>query len=297
MFKNIHSFSLISKLLGFERASGSEVDFHKKAHKLLPEIGSVNFISKIFEQNLKDSNFLKKEWNSCEIPQLTIYDDEQITLRYHFFLPVKTLNKHNAAYLIHHHGDNILSSYIFYGPGYQTIEFQKEISMFSNNSYKLKISKDFFHSNGATNLLKDWIPHLIFNVSKPTASVALWSNSKPNLDEHVRLNYTLEKGKFYGFSDEGFFSEASKDSRFEHNSERHIQAICYFMQQVGYNNKPFISKIVSEVQSENFWSKWLTKLKNNEQIKLPYFDDRINTLGREIGIEEVRKFCRISVKA
>ncbi len=65
----------------------------------------------------------------------------------------------------------------------------------------LKISKDFFHANGDTYLLKDYTPHLVFNVSKPTASIALWSNLNLNTNEKLRLNYTLEKGKFYGFTD------------------------------------------------------------------------------------------------
>ena len=140
--------------------------FIKKHTKYSQNLGSIKFISKVFEQNLKHHSFLNKQWTSCEIPQLTVYEDDEITIRYHFFLPVKSLNNDNAAYLIHHHGDNILSSHIFYGPGYQTIEFQKEILQLSDKSYKLKISKDFFHANGDTNLLEDYIPHLSFQCIK-----------------------------------------------------------------------------------------------------------------------------------
>ena len=288
MFSNIYSSDIINKLLSIKKDVGDEISFHKKAYKLLPELGLNKFISKVFEQNLKHNSFLNKRWSSCEIPQLTVYEDDEITIKYHFFLPVKNLNNYNAAYLIHHHGDNILSSHIFYGPGYQTIEFQKEISHLSDNSFKLKISKDFFHANGATNLLEDYIPHLVFNVSKPTASIALWSNSNLNTNEKLRLNYTLEKGKFYGFTDSHFITEAKKDSRFEDNSEKHVQAICYFMQQLGYDNKPFVNSVLSETKLNNFWQKWLTKLKNDELIEFPYFENTINTLGKDISVEAIR---------
>ena len=288
MFNNIYSSDIINKLLSIKKDIGSEINFHKKAHKMLPELGSIKFISKVFEQNLKHNSFLNKRWMSCEISQLTVYEDEEITIRYHFFLPVKNLNNSNAAYLIHHHGNNILSSHIFYGPGYQTIEFQKEISHLSDKSYKLKISKDFFHANGATNLLEDYTPHLVFNVSEPTASIALWSNLNLNTNEKLRLNYTLEKGKFYGFTDSQFITEAKKDLRFEDNSEKHIQAICYFMQQIGYKNKFFVNSVLFEIKLSDFWHKWLTKLKNNELIELPYFEDSINTLSKDISIEAIR---------
>ena len=290
MFNNIYSSDTINKLLSIKKDVGTNINFHKKSHKILLEIGSIKFISKVFEQNLKHHSFLNKQWTSCEIPQLTVYEDDEITIRYHFFLPVNNLNNDNAAYLIHHHGDNILSSHIFYGPGYQTIEFQKEILYFKDNSFKLKISKDFFHANGATNLLEDYTPHLVFNVSKPTASIALWSNSNLNTNEKLRLNYTLEKGKFYGFTDSQFITEAKKDSRFEDNSEKHVQAICYFMQQLGYDNKPFVNSVLSETKLNNFWQKWLTKLKNEELIEFPYFENTINTLGKDISLEAIRNF-------
>ena len=292
MFSNIYSSDTINKLLSIKKDVGTNINFHKKAHKILPELGSIKFISKVFEQNLKHHSFLNKQWTSCEIPQLTVYEDDEITIRYHFFLPVNNLNNDNAAYLIHHHGDNILSSHIFYGPGYQTIEFKKGILHLSDKSYKLKISKDFFHANGATNLLEDYTPHLVFNVSKPTGSIALWSNSDINTSEKLRLNYTLKKGKFYGFTDSQFITEVKKDSRFEDNSEKHVQAICYFMQQLGYDNKPFINSVLSETKLNNFWQKWLTKLKNEELIEFPNFENLINTLGKKISIYDIRKSSR-----
>ena len=39
-----------------------------------------------------------------------------------------------------------------------------------------------------------------------------------------------------------------------------------------------------------FWDKWLTKLKNDDQIKLPYFENSINTLGKDISLEAIRNF-------
>ena len=111
MFSNIYSSDIINKLLSIKKDVGDEISFHKKAYKLLPELGLNKFISKVFEQNLKHNSFLNKRWSSCEIPQLTVYEDDEITIKYHFFLPVKNLNNYNAAYLIHHRG---VVKYLFY---------------------------------------------------------------------------------------------------------------------------------------------------------------------------------------
>ena len=290
MFSNIYSSDIIKKILLIKNDVGIDVNFHKETHKILPELGSIKFMSKVFEQNLKHNSFINKQWTSYEIPQLFIYNDNEITIKYHFFLPAKNLNNAHAAYLIHHHGDNILSSHIFYGSGYQTIEFQKDILQLNDQSFKLKINKDFFHSNGGINLLEEFTPHLVFNVPKPTASIALWSNL--NINEKPRLNYTLKHGKFYGFTDSQFIKELEKDYRFKKNSEKHIQGICYFMQKMGYANKPFINSLLKRSDLNNFWYKWLTKLKDRDQIELPYFENDINTLGKIINIEDVRKFSQ-----
>ena len=112
-------------------------------------------------------------------------------------------------------------------------------------------------------------------------------NNKKNRKK-LRLNYILEKGIYYGCTDSQFIKETKKDSRFEENSEKHVQTICYFMQKLGYKNKIFISDLLLEAKLNTFWRKWLTKLKNDSLIELPYFENSINTLGKNIGIEAIR---------
>ena len=64
------------------------------------------------------------------------------------------------------------------------------------------------------------------------------------------------------------------------------------MQQLGYDNKPFINSVLSETKLNNFWQKWLTKLKNEELIEFPNFENLINTLGKKISIYDIRKSSR-----
>tara|TARA_B110000879_G_scaffold207829_1_gene292235 strand:- start:678 stop:1547 length:870 start_codon:yes stop_codon:yes gene_type:complete len=281
--------SLIYEIITIEKEIGNGINFHKKISKTIAEFGVFELIANVFEENIKQKSFVNKKWTSCEIPQLTIFENEKITIKYHFFLPVINLEDQNASYLIHHHGANILSSHIFDGPGYQTIEFKKEIIIQPDKSFILKINKKFRHSNGSTNLLEDWTPHIIFNVAETSASIALWSTQKLDKKNETRLNYNFKNGKYYGITDFEFSSEVMKMEMFEDNSEMHIQAICYFMQKFNYQNNSFLSNILLDINPKSFWSKWLKKLKNNDLIDPPYHNEIINTLGEKIDIKSFKK--------
>ena len=144
-------------------------------------------------------------------------------------------------------------------------------------------------------MLDSWVPHIIFKVSHVTSSVALWStNKKKELfygknQVGIRMNYYLKNHKILGIDENSFFNEISINSNYEEDSEKHIQAICYFMQNVGYKNKSFISKILKCSNTPEIWHKYLSCIVNEENIAIPYFESLINTLGLSMSLEEVRK--------
>jgi hypothetical protein len=281
--------SLVDKIITIEKEIGNGINFHKKISQEITEFGKFKLVATVFEENIKQKSFVNKKWTSCEIPQLTIFQNEKMTIKYHFFLPIKNLDLQHAAYLIHHHGNNILNSHIFYGSGYQTIEFGKDVLQQSDGSFKLKISKDLYHSKGCTNIVEDWTPHVIFNIEEACASIALWSDLEFENSSEERMNYYLKNNKFYGLTDSEFSSKIYKNEMFEDNSEVHIQAICYFMQRFNYENDIFISKILSNINKQSLWVKWLKKLKNKGFIGCPFITGPINTLGNKININDLRK--------
>jgi len=188
--------------------------------------------------------------------------------------------------------DYMLSSYVFFGEGYHTIQFDKVIKTNSDGTFNMKISKDFFHSNGEINILDSWSPHVIFNTPKTTATIVLWSKgNSPVMDVRKRGNYYYEKGNLVKISDEEFISETSKEEDYEENSEKHIQAICYLMQQNGYKNNSFIKQILQSSYLPESWSKWLSFLVSGDYIDSPYFNEEINILKKQMNIYDIRKAC------
>jgi hypothetical protein len=283
---------LISRIFQLYSEVENRISFHKESQSILKEMSKLDFLSKVFEENLLDTFFLKRKWTSFDIPSLCVYTSDDFEIRYHFFLPPQSRNTETAAYLIHHHKDFILSSYVFFGEGYQTIQFDKEIKTNLDGMYSMKISRDFFHAKGDINILDSWKPHVIFNVCTPTATLVLWSKDNNSVMKiNQRENYYLDNHNFVKISDQEFINEAQKENEYEEDSEKHIQAICYFMQQMGYQNTPFVKQIL---KSDNFpatWDKWLSFLISKDDIDAPAFNEEINILKKKMSIHDFHKAC------
>ena len=281
--------TLISKIIQLSNELEDSLIFHKKSQYILKKMGKLDFVSEVFESNLLDNLFLKRKWTSFDIPHLSVYTNDDIDLKYHIFLPPKSKNTEMASYLIHHHMDHTLSSYVFFGEGYHTIQFNKEITTNSDGTFNMRISKDFFHANSEINILDSWSPHIIFNVPKTTTTLVLWSKSNnSDMGINKRENYYPDKGNFMKISDEEFVIEAKKEDDYDENSDNHIQAICYFMQEIGYKNTSFLKRIIQSSDLPVTWKKWLSLLLSDNVIHAPYFDDEINILKKQISIADIR---------
>jgi hypothetical protein len=294
MFDNLISEPLVSNIIKLSKKIDDSNLFHNESIDNMKSMIKLEFISKVFEANLIDENFLLKKWADYEIPHLLIYQDNIIDLKYHIFSPCSSGKKENASYLIHHHGNNILSSLVFYGSGYKSIHFDKEIFKNQDSTFNLKVDKIISHINGNINIVPSWVPHLVSNVKSTTATIVLWSEEKEsgtfnNEINEIRMSYYYENGKFYGINEQQFIIEIKKNSDFEIESKKHIQAICYLMQQMGYKNNPFLIEIVNNANTPKTWANYLKLLITDKNIDPPYFNMKTNTLNKEMQLDKFKK--------
>lgn len=283
---------LVSKIINLYEEMDEAILFHNKSHNILKQFSDINLLFQTFEQNLLDNNFLLKKWFDFEIPHLNIYQDGKINLKYHFFSPCSSGMNENAAYLIHHHGENTLSSFVFIGSGYNTIHFNEKIINNNDGSFNLVVEKLIFHNKGNVNVVPSWVPHLVSNVESITATVVLWSKDKENSSNkygtnEIRTSYFYENGKFFGLDEYEFLIKTKKNPDFKIESEKHIQLISYLMQQLGYSNFNFLKKIVYNIETPKIWLKYLNYLINGTKIKVPIFNMKINTLNKEIELKKI----------
>jgi hypothetical protein len=288
MFKNLISDPLVSNIIKLSEKIDDRYLFHSKSYDSMKIMSELEFISKVFEANLMDENFLYKKWADYEIPHLIIYQDKIIDLKYHIFSPCSSGKIENASYLIHHHGNNILSSYVFYGSGYNSIHFDKKILKNQYGNFNLTVDKKISHTKGNYNIVPSWVPHFVSNVESTSATIVLWTEDNvPDTNScstnEIRMNYFYENGEYYGINEEEFTTEINRISNFEIDSEKHIQAICYLIQEMGYVNNVFLKNIINNVRTPKKWIKYLKLLLKNK-IEAPIFNMKINTLNKEIKI-------------
>ena len=292
MVKDIYS-DIIRKLNSASNCEGT-VQLHKKFHGIMKNIASLNFISKVIEENLSNQEFLDKEWTCFDIPFLQIYNNNLIDLKYHLFFPNKSFKISNASYMIHSHKSSVLSSYVFSGKGYHTIHFDKDIKHIANNYVELRITKDFFHSQGNFNIVDSYEPHLVSNVSEPTFTIVLWTLGDNDIlkdDYNVPRSFYLEKNRFKAINDSDFLHKMSDKVDHYNYKDYHIQAICYFIQKVGYKNIAFVKKVQKEGNLNDLWGKWISRLITEELINYPFFNEKFNFINESPELSEIRNIA------
>jgi len=293
--KKLENQRLIEQVINIYNNVECNLKFHKKSSRFIKLMRNNDFLSYIFEKNLVNKKFIKKKWKSFEVPKLTIYENENFSLHYHIFCPIKDYTSETAIYLIHDHQSYILSSYIFFGNGYKTIEFVKNI-YHDQNKYQLLISKNFHHSNNSVNILDSHTPHVIFNVPTTTSSIVLWSKDQSKEDKfNNRINYYIENNKIKKIKDDGFIKKTESYENFEKDSEKHIQAICFLLQKNNYDKIKFLNQIIEDKSTNEKWKKWLSKLAEKTPISEPIFKKNLNTFNLDIHKNDIENLCNLKI--
>lgn len=302
--------NLILKIVNIFNDNNDKLILHERSHEVLKKMSVVDFVYEIIESNLLDKNFLKREWSIFDIPSLKIFENEKFDLKYNIFLPNKCHSTNNAGYMIHSHLSSVLSSYVFYGHGYHSIIFDRDVKYFNDNYAQLKIKRDFFHSKGDINIIDSYEPHLVFNVSEPTYTLVLWSDDKedPNVSKSffdklinkkssntktkLLRNFYVNENRIKSISDNDFMlfmNKVHNNSLIKNNY--HVHAICYFIQSIGYTNFSFLEEICSDSNTPLIWKKWLDKLINKKSINYPIFKNESNFLNGSFTYDDIISIC------
>jgi hypothetical protein len=71
----------------------------------------------------------------------------------------------------------------------------------------------------------------------------------------------------------------------------HIQAICYFIQQLGYTNITFLKKVQEQENLNDSWVRWIGKLITEELIDFPFFNEEFNFINKSPELTEIRSIA------
>lgn len=327
MFEPLRKHPIVSEVIQLSNRLSDRMDFHTQSHEYMRKMGSLDFVSKVFETNLLDDGYLKRQWSNYEIPFLYVYENNNFYLKFHIFPPVESKDTEKAANIIHHHNNYILSSFTMFGPGYHTCHFGKEILEDQDGKVQMTLEKDFFHGNGEINVVESWEPHIVFNMEDTTATLVLWSPDKKLATDGLRNNplvkpfkktilsaihslkldrtvgvaprdvkqYYIEDGRVISITEEDYFA-TYKEQLGEEVNLNYVQAVCHFVQRMSYDNREFLEKMLDRSDLPPAWNKWLGYLRNGETIPHLYGKEEINIPNKEIRLEDLRKAFETSDK-
>ena len=319
MFEPLKNHPLVLEIRKKSDKLEDRMVFHQESHEVMKKMGELDFVSTVFETNLKDEGFLKRKWSNYEIPFLYVFENNHFYIKYHIFPPVESGDTEKAANIIHHHNNYILSSYTMFGPGYHTCQFGKEIVDNEDGTANMHLTKDFFHAKGEVNIVDSWEPHIVFNMSDTTTTLVLWSPDKKlmtdglrnhpmikpfkkiilnvihALDMHKKIGvapkdvkqYYVQDGKVIGMKESDYFG-TYKEQIGEEVSNNYVQAICHFVQRMGFKNDDFVNQMLHRNDLPNAWRKWLPMLISNEPVPTLFGKEEINIPKKEIRLEDLR---------
>lgn len=183
----------IKSLLQLNAAHTDRATFHKEAAPLLKEMGDDKaFIAQIIQRNFADEGYLNQPWSLYNIPFFFGYEIPDFNLKVHLFVPLENRKEAIAASCIHHHNNYMLSTYAMHGSGYETYLFEKNFEIDAQLYANLKIANHFHQKDRPVSFVDAWEPHLVFNPTKLSATIVLWSPDKKRATDQLKHNPVLK---------------------------------------------------------------------------------------------------------
>ena len=250
----------IKKISDFNLKYGSGITFHKKASKYLSKFSDKDFIVKVFKEKF---NEIRNSESNNLFPNFEFFNNTHFSLRFNFFLRNESLESNEGIYLIHHHGNNILTTQMIYGPGYRAINFESK-------KYPLVVKKKIHHQLKNTYSIDEYTPHIIFNVESFSVTCNLWTTSSQNIESSQidRENFYFKNGIYFKIKD----SEIREFSIVE-NSNKSLLFNCYiyWLNSLGIeldylNNHFSIDKSLTQTEPK------INNLRSILNIKMKYED-------------------------
>ncbi|MES2567390.1 MAG: hypothetical protein V4565_11010 [Bacteroidota bacterium] len=317
----------IQKIIKLNQDFPDRNEFHAQAAKVLPEMGQdKNFWNEVFKQNLTDKDYLQRKWTMYEIPFLYVYECDDFHIKIHLFVPLKSQAQNVAASAIHHHNNYMLTTYAAFGPGYETILFEKNPQVKPHTKeVNLKVRKRFHQKDERVHLIDAWEPHVVINPSSLSATLHIWSPDKKRATDGLRSNPVLKSlktplrkiiyalgldkkagiaaektyqfyprnNRFYGILEDEFFAATRAQSGPEVN-DYSVQTLFAFIQRMGFQDTEFLKQLKHSVDTPNYFHKWIDKILSGEQIKDTYAKESISIPGGIMTIEDIMETNRLA---
>lgn len=164
-------------------------DAHKAAAQVLKRMAEdKSILFQIIERNLTDPKFFENERINPVIA-FSVYEDKDITLVAHCFMPRPDQRTDLSHQSIHHHGNLLLSTINCFGNGYESFLFKKGY-LIDENEAKMDLQKQYVNEWLHYEFVESNTPHIVFYPPELTITYALWCSEKAQaVDQLKRLSW------------------------------------------------------------------------------------------------------------
>lgn len=314
----------IQELMLLEKQYPERMEFHKKVEPLLLKMGKdKEFLKRIVRRNFDDEGYLQQEWSLYNIPYFHVYETDDFILKVHFFPKGENWVRGIAAHAIHHHNNYILTTNAFFGSGYETILFDKNVVTDPKTlRTTLKISKHFHQKDWNPSRVDAWEPHIVFIPEKFSATLLIWTPEKKRSTDTLKnvgllkaikgplrkiiqmfkmesvfgiakgntyQYYAAPDGKgFMAIEEEEYFAP-TKAAKGPDVDDYSMQMVFAFLQEADLLELEYLKEFRDRATTPPYYKKWIDKVLNGENVPEVFHRTEINIPQKTYTIQDIYK--------
>lgn len=320
--ETLKSHPYIQELLELEGNTPDRKVFHETVKPILLKMGAdIEFLRLVVKRNFDDAGYLGQEWSLYNIPFFHVYETDDFILKIHVFPAAENYKPGLAAHAIHHHNNYILTTNAFFGSGYESLLFGKEVETDDNSlRTRMSVSKHFHQKDWNPSLVDSWEPHIVFIPEKLSATLLIWTPDKKRSTDALR-NVGLLKAiktplrkiiQFFGMEnavgiakavtyqyypapdnktfmaieEEDYFAptKAAKGPEIDNYS---MQMLFSFLQKANLVDLDYFNELLQRTTVPALYKIWIQKIVNGEEIPEVYHRTELNIPQKSYTLEDI----------
>lgn len=314
----------IQELLALEARFPDRHEFHHNVKDLLLKMGSDReFLLQVIQRNFDDEGYLNQVWSLYNIPFFYVYETDDFNLKIHLFPAGKDWKPGQAAHAIHHHNNYILTTNAFFGSGYESILFGKDVKVDEKTlRTKMDIARHFHQKDWNPSMVDSWEPHIVFIPEKLSATMLIWTPEKKRATDSLRNvgllksikkplrkiiqllgmedTFGIAKGKTYQFytapdgngfmaiEEEDYFAP-TKAAKGPEVDDYSMQMAFGFLQRANLIDKAYLAEFKDRANTPDYYKKWIDKVLNDEVIEDVYHRTELNIPQKSYTFADIYK--------
>lgn len=311
----------IQELLKLESDIPDRLEFHTRVKPLLAKMAQdKDFLKRAVRRNFDDPGYLNQEWTMYNIPYFHVHETDDFVLKIHLFPRDENYVPGHAAHAIHHHNNYLLTTYAFFGSGYETFLFDKHVPKDANGHFDLKVTKHFHQKDHNPSMVDAWEPHVVFSPESLSATLLIWTPEKKRTTDALRnmgllkaiktplrkviqmlgmekqfgiaeavtlQYYPVPSGKgFVGVREEEYFAP-SKAEKGDHVNEYCMRMIFSFLQKADLVESDYLQSLISKKTLPAHFKHWMGKVVAGETIEEVFHRKEINIPQKNYDINDI----------